>query len=103
MQAPIPDTINDIMLCLQTEACCALRGSTQQLTQSDKGTNRQTAHGGWRLLRKNRKSDVYHEGLGTEQEDQQSQVTLTIGTLRIETTNQHTWIRPRHIFSRCAA
>ena len=47
--APIPDTINDTLICLQTGACCPLRGSTQQPTQTDKETHGQTVDGAWGL------------------------------------------------------
>jgi hypothetical protein len=56
-QAPVPNTINDTLLSLQTGACCPLRGSTQQLTQIDTDTYSQTVDGVWGLLRKNRKKD----------------------------------------------
>ena len=49
-QAPIPNTINDTLLCLQTGANCPLRGSTQQLTQADIDTYSQAVDKVWRLL-----------------------------------------------------
>ena len=42
-----PDTINDTLLCLQTEASPSLRGVTQQLTQKDTDTHSET--GGWNM------------------------------------------------------
>jgi hypothetical protein len=44
-QAPVPGTINNTLLCLQTGARCPLRGSTQQLTQTDTDTHSQTVDG----------------------------------------------------------
>ena len=41
-QAPIPNSIKDTLLCLQTGPSCPLRGSTQQLTQTDTDTDTDT-------------------------------------------------------------
>jgi hypothetical protein len=49
-QAPIPDTINDVLLYLQIEAYCPLRGFTKQLTLTDTDTHRQTVDEAWELL-----------------------------------------------------
>ena len=48
-QAPSPDTINDTLLYLQTEAwhICPLRGSIQQQTERNADTRSQTLDGGW--------------------------------------------------------
>ena len=51
-QAPVPDTINDSLLCLQigTWHNCPLRGSTQQWTKIDADTNSQILDRGQELL-----------------------------------------------------
>ena len=90
-QAPIPNTINDTLLYLQTGACCPLGGSTQQLTQTNTDTHSQK----WMEF-----GDSYGriggrisapKGIGTPQEDQHSQLTWTIGTIRVWTTNSRTY------------
>ena len=47
MQEPIPDSINDTLLCLQTGAQhnCSLRDSTQQLIETDAETHSQSLDG----------------------------------------------------------
>ena len=57
-----PNAINDTVLCLQTGACYPLRGSTQQLTQTDADTHSQTVDGAWGLLWKNRRKDCGPQG-----------------------------------------
>ena len=49
-QAPIPNTINDTLLFLQRGASCHLRGSTQQLSQTDTDTHNQTVDGAWGFM-----------------------------------------------------
>ena len=44
-QVPITNTINDILLCLQTGACCPLRDSTYQLTRTDTDIHSETVGG----------------------------------------------------------
>jgi hypothetical protein len=56
-QVLIPNTINDILLCLQTGACCTLKGPTQQLTLRDTDTHCQTVDRAWELLWKNWRKD----------------------------------------------
>jgi hypothetical protein len=88
-QAPVPDTIDDTLLCLHTGAWhdCSLRGSTNQLTETEAKTNSQTlgeSYGrvGGRIE------------LETPQEDQQSQLNWIL--LRDWTTNQRAYTaRPR--------
>ena len=61
-KAPVTNTTNDILSCLQTGACCPLRSSTQQLTQTDTDTHSQTVDGAWGLLWKNRRKDCNSKG-----------------------------------------
>ena len=57
---------------------------TQQLTQMDAETHSQTLDGAWGLLWKNRRKDWEPQrGMGTPREDQQSQLTWTLGALRL--------------------
>ena len=66
-----------------TGACCPLRGSTQQLTDTDADTYSQTLDGFWELL-----SKVGGEGLRTKkeigmpQEKEQSQLAWTFEALK---------------------
>ena len=60
-----------------------LRGSTQQLTQTNADTHSQTMDGAWILLWENRRKDCGLKGIGTPQEDQQNQLTWTLWTLRV--------------------
>jgi hypothetical protein len=57
-------TLLMILLCLQTgvEHGCPLRGSTQQLTQTDADTHSQTMDGAWGLLLKSSRKVVSIEG-----------------------------------------
>jgi hypothetical protein len=74
--------INYTLLYLQTGARCPLRGSVQQLTQTDTETHSQTLDGlgdsngriggGLKTLK----------GIETPQEDKQDQQTWTLGALR---------------------
>jgi hypothetical protein len=57
---------------------------------SDIVTHSQTVDGSWGLERKNGRKDYGHKKIGTTQEDQQSQLTWILGTLRDSTTNQRT-------------
>ena len=59
VQAPIPDTINDILLCFQTGVWhgCPLRASTQELTRTDADIHSQILDGAWGLLWKSRRKD----------------------------------------------
>ena len=85
-KAPIPNTVNDTLLCLQTRVCCPLRGSTQQLIQKTVCTENhtQTIYGAWGLLWKSRRKDCRPlKGIDTPQEDQQNQLTWA---LRVWTT-----------------
>jgi hypothetical protein len=65
-QEPIPDTINDTLLCLQIgdQHNCPLRGSTQQLTETDADIHGQTLDGGWGLLWKSWGKDWETRPLG---------------------------------------
>jgi hypothetical protein len=94
--APILNTINDTLLGLKTRACCPLRGSTQQMTQtgaethSQRGMELRNSYGrtgeGMRALK----------GIGTPHEDQKGQLTWTLEALRLEPpTKVHKWPGPR--------
>lgn len=50
-----PNTINDTLLHLLTEALCTFRGSTQHLTQKDTDTHSQTVDRDWGFLWKKKK------------------------------------------------
>ena len=74
-EAPIPNIINDTLLCLQLRACCSLRGSTQQLTKTDANTHQPTS--GWSLgtLMEVQEEGLWAlKGIGTLQDGQQSQL-----------------------------
>ena len=61
-----------------------LRGSTQQLTQTDTDTYSLTVDGAWGLLWKiRRKGYRVLKGIGTPQEDLQSHLTWTLGVLKV--------------------
>ena len=57
VQTLIPDNINDTLLCFQTGEYCPLRGSTQQLTQTDTDTHSQTMDRAWEFFWKNKRKD----------------------------------------------
>jgi hypothetical protein len=91
-KASVCDIINDTLSCLQSGACCPPRSSTQQLTQADIDTTAKQ----WMEL-----GDSYGrlggrivgpKGIGTPQEDQQSQLTCTLGAQRVWTTKQRTYM-----------
>ena len=72
-------TLFMILLCLQTGASCPLRGSTEQLTQTETDTHSQTVDGAWGLLQKKKRNDYGAEG------DRNSTGRLT------ESTNLYPW------------
>ena len=63
--------------------CCPLRHSTQQLTHTDAKTHSKTVDGAWETYGKGGERIVVLEGIENPQEDQQSQLTWTLGALRI--------------------
>jgi hypothetical protein len=96
-QEPIPDTINDTLLCLQTGSWhnCPLRSSTQQLTKIDAETCSQT-------LDKSSGSHVEPvweriKGPGEDRNSRESSINLDPwGLLETEPpTKEHTWAGPR--------
>jgi len=60
-----------------------LRGSTQQLTQTDADTHSLTVVGAWGLMEEWDEGWQTSEGIGTPQKDQQSQLDRTLGALRV--------------------
>jgi hypothetical protein len=93
-KAPIPDTIYDTLLCLQTgvKHDCPLRGFIQQVTQTDADTHSQTLDGAWGSYERTGGTTTAPKGIRTPQEDQQSQLTQTLGALRVLTMNQRTYM-----------
>ena len=62
---------------------CPLRGSTEQLTQTDIETQRQTVDGAWEIFMEKQEEKLQApKGIRTPQEDQQS-LTWTFGDLRV--------------------
>lgn len=75
-------TLLMVLLRLQTGVShdCPLRGSTQQLTEADAETHRQTLNEAWGLLWKELGEGLKTlKGVETPQEDQPSQLTWTLG------------------------
>jgi hypothetical protein len=86
---------------------CPLRGSTQQLTETDAETHSQPLHRAQEVLWGSWGEGLRNpEGIRTSQEDQQSQLTWTFGgSQRLNhQPKTNTWVGPRSpAHSRCAA